>query len=143
MTESASVITVQRDRAGNAWISIDSLVDLLADMADPMADGPTKRTLMTLANTFRPMSTYAEMDAALADDGSTMVGRRCSTCQAVVIDGTNISRTPLVVDAEPDANGELFPLRITNGVPMLAPWKPGLDGIGTVRLTEHSCRSKP
>lgn len=137
--EGASALTVQRDNQGGMWISIDSLVDLFEDMASGMADGPAKNNLTTLAGTFRPMSTYAEMEEVLADDGSTMTARRCDTCQAVVIDALMIGGRAVLIDAEPVPDGALFPMRVEAGVPMLAPWRPGLDGVTGVRLAEHTC----
>lgn len=138
-TEAASAIDVRTDRNGKTWIAVDSLVDLFTDMGSTMADGPAKKNLQTLAASFRPMSSYAEMEAALAPDDSVMVSRDCDVCGAEVIDGQNISGDLLVIDAVPTPDGALFPLRIVKGVPTLAPMRPGLDGITNIRVAAHAC----
>lgn len=140
--ESAAALTVQRDRNGLAWISVDSLVDLFENMAGEMADGPAKTSLARLADTFRPVSTYAALEQATAGDDSKMQARQCP-CGAVVIDARRISGDRIVINAEPIEDGELFPLRIVAGVPTVVPYRSGLDGVTNTRLSEHSCIATP
>lgn len=137
--EGASALSVMRDRAGNAYIGVDSLVDLLAGMAEPMVDGPAKATLTKLRDVFRPISTYAEIDPTVSDDGKTMVARRCSTCRVAVVDGKRVGGEPIVLDAEPSPTGLFFPLEITDRVPRVGLWNQSLDRAVTIRLAEHDC----
>lgn len=139
--ESAVELIARPDGNGRMWIAADSLVDLFEDMASNSGDGPVRNSMANLAAAFRPMSTYAEMEEELADDDLDMQAYRCASCAAVVIAGKRISGELVVIDAEPVPNGELFPLRINEGVPTMAPWRPGLDGVTGTRLTEHFCSS--
>lgn len=143
--EGVSAIQMLRHPDGRSFVAVDSLVDLFAEMASIGKEGSDSRqTLDTLAATFRPMSSYAELEANLQrddDDGTTLLARRC-VCGRPVIDAKRIAGTPIVIDAEPVPNGPLFPLRVDRGVPTVAPWKQTLDGIpgvAAVRLAEHAC----
>lgn len=141
--EGAVGLEVLRYSDGRSFVAVDSLVDMFADVAATMDEGPARNSMQALADTFRPMSTYAELEANVRgdDDGSALRARYCE-CGRPVIDGKRIAGTPVTVDANPVADGTLFPFRIDRGVPTLAPWTAKLDGIGgttAVRLTEHAC----
>lgn len=138
MTEGAVQIE-SANLNGRTWISADSLADMFEQMGGDAPDGPLKNTMGTLTRTFRSMSSYAELEAEAASDNSRMQAYRCARCGGVVIDGRNIGGETIVVNAEPDDAGELFPLKIRQGVPTLAPWRPGLDGVTDVRLARHHC----
>lgn len=138
MTEGAVQLQTLRDRNGRTWVSADSLTDMFEQMSSDLQDGPGKKTLQTLANTFRSFSSYADLEAEMASDGSRIQARRC-VCGTAVVDGRNIGGETIVINAEPDDAGELFPLRIREGVPTLAPWRPGLEGVSDVRLARHQC----
>lgn len=138
-TEGASPLQVQRDRDGAAWIKVDSLVEMFDHMASMMQDSPAKTSMMVLADTFRPASMYAELEELASGDNTPMQAHRCSICSGIVITGRNIGGREIIVDAEPVPDGALFPFKIVDGCPVLAPWRPGLDGIDGVRLNEHTC----
>jgi len=139
--EGVTALSVYRLPDGRAAIMVDSLVELFDSMARDMAGGPVESSFRILADSFRPMSSYANLvEETKFDDGSTMLARRCS-CGATVIDGRKLGGKAVAVDAEPDPAGLLFPMNIRNGVPTLAPWGEHLDGIDVIRLREHQCEA--
>lgn len=141
MTEGAAQLETAAI-GGRTWVSAESLADLFEQMRNDAGDGPVKTSFATLTETFRSISSYADLTAEAASDDSKIQARRCQ-CGAVVIDGRSIGGDPIVVNALPDDAGQLFPMKVREGVPTLVPWRAGLDGIDVVRLTRHECGTPP
>lgn len=134
----ASALDVLR-RGDRVFISVDSLVDMVTDMASHLEDGPGRNALRTLAGGLFSISSYAEIQKQTASDGSTAIAHRCETCNAPVIGAHTIDKKPVTVEPNPTQDGAWFPFKVEEGRVSVAPWRDALDGLETVRLAEHKC----
>lgn len=138
-TYGASALDVVRSGAnGKRYVSIDSLTDMLTDLARTLS-GDAQKSVAILAETFFRLSSYATLDPVTdRDDGSKINARYCA-CGTAVLDAQRPDSSAIVVDVADTKDGAWFPIKVESGTTTVAPWTASLDGVDTVRLNEHKC----
>jgi len=118
----------------------------MAGDRDP--ESPMKSAMAKLADTFRPLSSYAKLDGtALAGDKEDVVHPyECPQCGVWLIDGTKITGEPVTAEYLPVADGDLIPTAsATTPVRELhfVDYNPRLEQTDMPRLRVHACGSQP